>query len=94
MAEQRIRLTNQDYYQLAMLVEDKSCEHRGDFCDKIEYDTDRFHSDLNISVMIYESRFEDPKLFIVSADLKTYLPDGEVANDFDLTRLKNDPYLS
>ena len=44
--------------------------------------------------MIYESRFEDPKLFIVSADLKTYLPDGEVANDFDLTRLKNDPYLS
>ena len=80
-----IRLTNEDYYQLAMLVEDKSCEYPGDFCATIN---------LNISVMIYEGRFKEPRLFIVSADLKTYLPKGEVANDFDLMRLKNDPYLS
>ncbi|WP_418659761.1 hypothetical protein [Alistipes putredinis] len=89
-----IRLTNEDYYQLAMLVEDKSCEYPGDFCATIKYNTDRFYSNLNISVMIYEGRFKEPRLFIVSADLKTYLPEGEVANDFDLMRLKNDPYLS
>ena len=88
-----IHLTSEDYDRLAMLIEDESYNHRGDFRVTLEYDTSRFNSDLGVMVTSYEDGISN-RLCIVTASLKTYTQDGEVINDFDLMKLRHRSYLT
>lgn len=82
-----ITLTAEDYRRMAFLVEDKSYDFNSDFEATIEYDTDRFNSDLKVHVMTYD-RAGETGLFIAYAQLTTYIPEGTINNDFDKNRLQ------
>ena len=77
-----IKLTAEDYRRMAFLVEDSS-----DFETTIEYDTDRFNSDLQVHAMSYDHDGE-ARLFITYAQLTTSIPEGTINNDFDKNRLQ------
>ena len=82
-----IKLTAEDYRRMAFLVEDKSYDFSSDFEPTIEYDTDRFNSDLQVHAMSYDHDGET-RLFITYAQLTTSIPEGTINNDFDKNRLQ------
>ena len=84
-----IHITDDDYRQLAMMIEDASYGYDGCFEDCIEYDTDRFNSDLKVEVFSYDEENDDKGLFISFASMETSKPDGREENDFNLNILRN-----
>lgn len=84
-----IHITDEDYRQLAMKIEDASYEYGGYFKKCIQYDTDRFNSDLTVEVLPYDTGISDEGLFIVFAKMETSIPESKEENDFDLKKLRS-----
>ena len=82
-----IKLTAEDYRRMAFLVEDKSYDFSSDFETTIEYDTDRFNSDLQVHAMSYDHDGET-RLFITYAQLTTSITVCTLIFEFDKYSLK------